>query len=446
MNAHARQRGALVVIAMVILAGVAAVGSSLAKMQVSGVSVSTEYTSGNKSFNMAETALQVGLKQFKDAECDPSQVTGAAAEKPDGSTDVTQSLGEGKSFKLTFCPMDATCYDNDLMPTDDEVTEAENDPKGDKIPHGLKGKHYLKHWYIRGEMGERYRHHHWRHTDKKEHWWKAQNHRKHCHGRLHPHHNNWDAKCMTGGENSTEEDSINYWMVTAVDTSSPHDKPRTLTQVVTCEPEKEDVGNLFKDANYDDWDRKFTMIDSSTNGVVTFGTISSGSGYNMGIQTLSGSTLDLPASNINGTLQPVWLHATFNLPVSSDSHFNMVVRVVEGAYRVRDIKCGDNSDGREKIELSRGGSSIICRHYINGAPTYTYTSMKCNGSEDEKCELATGQLHFPLGNIDTSKITSIQFTGKRFKLVNAYLGNQDGGTEATKKPILNVGKWVENIE
>ncbi|MBF0163266.1 MAG: hypothetical protein HQM01_01965 [Magnetococcales bacterium] len=445
MNAHAGQRGALVVIAMVMLAGVAAVGASLSKMQVSGTNVATEYTSGNKSFNVAESALQIGLKQFKDAECDPSQVTGAVPEKEDGSTEVSQSLGDGRSFKLTFCPMDGTCFDNDMMPTDEDVTQAENekdDPEGTHHPywHKYKGKYFLKYWFLRGNnedkhLGPIYRHHHWLHADKREHWRRVQWHRKQCHGPLHHHHNNWDPKCQTGGENSAEEDSINYWMVTAEDTSTS-DKPRTLTQVVTCKSGPENTGNLFNGENYNDWDQKY-MIDSQTNGVVTFGTSSS----SRVIEKLSYRTLTLP--NTNG--QPVWFHATFNLPVHQDSWFSLVVSVYEGHHRSRQIYCGDNSDGTSQIELNSTNKTIYCRHYVNNVKTSTVTSIQCNGTVDPDCKLSEGKLHFNLGTFDTSEVYGMVVNGKRFKLVDAYLGIADGGTEATAKPELKVGKWVENM-
>lgn len=444
MNAHAGERGALVVIAMVMLAGVAAVGASLSKMQVSGTEVAAKYTSGNKSFNIAESALQIGLKQFKDAECDPGQVSGAVPEGDDGSTVVTQTLGEGKSFKLIFCPMDGACFDNDMMPTDEDVTQAENekdDPEGTHHPywHKYKGRYFLKYWYLKSHMGHKYRHHHWLHADKREHWRKVQWHRKHCHGPLHRHHNNWDSRCMTGGEYSAEEDSANYWMVTAQDTSTG-EKSRTLTQVVTCESGPENTGNLFRDANYNDWDRKY-MIDSQANGVVTFGTNSSGWNPNTRIEKMSNRTLTLP--NTNG--QPVWFHATFNLPVYSDSRFSLVVGVDEGYYRTRQIYCGDNSEGTSQVELNSTNNTITCRHYVNNSWTSTSISMKCNGTVDSDCKLSEGKLHFKLGTFDTAEIYGMVVNGKRFKLVDAYLGVEEGGTAATAKPDMKVGKWVENM-
>ncbi|MBF0416842.1 MAG: hypothetical protein HQL86_01140 [Magnetococcales bacterium] len=447
MNAHVQQRGALVVIAMVMLAGVAAVGASLSKMQVSGTEVAAKYTSGNKSFNMAESALQIGLKQFKDAECDPSQVTGAAPENVDtGATEVLQSLGENKSFKLTFCPMDSSCFNNDLMPSDEDVTQAENekdDPEGTHHPywHKYHGKHFLKYWYLKAHMGERYRHHHWLHTDKREHWHRNQLHRKNCHGRHHPHHNNWDFRCQTGGDYSAEEDSVNYWMVTAVDTSTG-ETPRSLTQVVTCESGPENSGNLFKGTNYNDWDRT-TMIDSQTNGVVTFGTDSFGWNINTSIRLLDNHGLTLP--NTNG--QPVWFHATFPLPVYSDSKFSLEVRANDSNGRYRIIKCGENSEGSDQIELNNAGETIKCRNTLYGhhSSSYTNTSVKCDGSEDGDCKLSEGRLHFNLGTFDTIQIFDMKVNGRRFKLVDAYLGTQEGGTEATAKPEVKVGKWVENL-
>ncbi|MBF0273391.1 MAG: hypothetical protein HQL98_15185 [Magnetococcales bacterium] len=437
MNTQARQRGALVVLAMILLAGVTAMGGSLAKMQVSGVDVAAEFSSGNKAFNMAETAIQVGLKQFKDAECDPSAVVGAAAEGTDGSTVVTQSLGEMGSFKLTFCPMDAACYPASMIPDDADVTEAETETDEATTDYSY--------WYDRhGKYGRwlswiayrsHYRYHHWRHADKKEHWRSVRSHMKMCHGPFHRHHNNHDAKCETGGAVSVE-DSINYWMVSAVDTSTG--KQRTLKQVVSCESGPENVGNLFSGNNYAAWSPK-SMINQVT-GVVTFGSTNA----TKSISANDGSQLSLPEDDG----KDVWFHGTFKVPADPGDYLKLDVVVKKDGYRrymgTRTIQCGERKNygsGVNTIDLTKSNTIVRC----DRSGGYGAIEIRCDGSGDPECNISTGKLHFNLGRMDTAKIKEIQISGKSTELRDAYLGSIDGGIEATAKPDLHIGQWFEEL-
>ncbi|MBF0213986.1 MAG: hypothetical protein HQM00_10570 [Magnetococcales bacterium] len=438
MDKHARQRGAFVVLAMIVLAGVAAMGGSLAKMQVSGVDVAAEFSSGNKAFNMAETAIQVGLKQFKDAECDPSALVGAEAEGVDGSTVVTQSLGEMGGFKLTFCPMDATCYPASLIPDDADVSQAETEVDDETPNHSYWHHKHGRHWGWLAWISHKnhYRFHHWRHNDKREHWRSVRDHMKMCHGPRHRHHNNHDPKCETGGSVGVE-DSINYWMVAAVDSSTG--KQRTLKQVVSCESGPENVGNLFTGDNRAAWSPS-SMINQAT-GMVTFGTSNS----TQSIEASDGSELSLP----DDEGQDVWFHGTFKTPADAGDYLSFEFQVKKEGYRryggTRTIRCGEKKNhgsGVNNIDLTKSSTTIRCDR--SGGGYYDY-DIKCDGSVDAECNISAGKLHFNLGRFDTAKIKKIEVDGRSTELRDAYLGNKDGGVEATAKPDLKMGQWFEDL-
>ncbi|MBF0626879.1 MAG: hypothetical protein HQL91_01520 [Magnetococcales bacterium] len=443
MNTHARQRGALVVIAMILLAGVAAMGGSLAKMQISGVDVAAEYSSGNKSFNLAETAIQMGLKQFKDAECDPSAVTGAAEEDPvTGSTTVTQSLGEMGNVQLIFCPMDGSCYPDSLMPDDEDVnqgtTESADPPDAvHEYWHHKHGKHAG--WFKWLAYRQNYRHHHFRYSDRREHWRKVQHHRKECHGPRHRHHNNYDYRCMAGGSNTADEDSVNYWMLTAVDTSTG--KQRKVSQVFSCESGPENTGNLFTGSNYAPWNPK-AMITQAT-GKATFGAISSGSSANMAVQVADASTMVLPEDGG----QDVWFHGTFKIPAPTGSSLKLTMTVRDNYYWgfTRTILCGDKSNLPGGMSLTKLNNQTLRCEQTVFSDVKSRIDIKCDGSVDADCNISQGKLHFNLGKLDTARIRTIRFDGKNTELYDAFLGDKNGGTEATAKPTLNLGQWVDDL-
>ncbi|NGZ07591.1 MAG: hypothetical protein G8237_14695 [Magnetococcales bacterium] len=438
MNTQARQRGALIVMAMFLLAGVAAIGGSLAKMQVSGLDVAAEHSGNNTSFNLAETAIQVGLKQFKDAECDPSQVIGAAAEATDGSTTVTQSLGEIGNVKLIFCPMDGTCFPPAYIPDDEDVnqaeTEAQNPPETGYHPHWHRkyGKHAG--WYHWISYRKHYRYHHWRHTDKKEHWRHVQRHRKNCHGPFKRHHNNYDYRCMAGGEFSAE-DSVNYWMVTAKDANS--ENQRSVTQLFSCESGPENTGNLFTGNNYTSWNPKAMVTQG--NGKATFG---ASSGTNMKIEATDMTNLTLPEDGG----QDVWFHGTFKVPATSGSFVKFTLTARDPYYwgATRTYVCGDKGKPSDGIVLTKTSQTIRCDQIV-WSDVRSRIEIRCDGTVDPDCNISQGKLHFNLGKLDTARVKSIRFDGKNAELNDAFLGNKDGGTEATAKPNLTVGQWYDDL-
>ncbi|MBF0340939.1 MAG: hypothetical protein HQL95_08260 [Magnetococcales bacterium] len=435
MNAHARQRGALVVIAMVMLAGVAAMGGSLAKMQVSGMDAVAQHTAGNKSMSMAETAIQMGLKQFVDAECDPSRVTGATPEQVDGSTVITQNMGDKGSFKITFCPMDGTCYPDSLMPDDEDVNNGQaesGDVAGTYHAHWITK--YNKHgrWFEWLAGRPNYRYHHWRHTDKREHWRSVQFHRKSCHGPGHPHHDNHNAICESGGTTSVE-DSVNYWIISAQDANGVN--KRVIKQMVSCESGPENTGNLFTGDNYRVW-APAAMI-NRVSGAVTFGTTVSGATADTTITAADGSLLLLPEDGWND----VWFHGTFKLPAASGDNLSFTFTVKDRWGYGWNITCGEKNKISSGINLTKNDTTIQCNNNYFGTTTY----MKCDGTNDPECNISTGKLHFNMGKFDTSRVKSVKIKGTSTVLYDAFVGAMDGGVAMTAKPTLNIGKWLEDL-
>ncbi len=460
MNNFKQQQGSLVIISMFILAGVAAVGVSLVKMRVSGVDVASEYIGGNSAFSVAESGFQVGLKQFKDAECDPSSITGAAAEGADGSTKVAQSLGKMGGFELNFCPMDGTCFPDALIPSDTDVVQADDDDddvKGTKHPYWQQkyGKHGKLMEWITGK--KQFRYHHKKNDDKRGHWKQVRKHLKACHGPKNRNHHNNDPKCQMNGELGVE-DSVSYWMVTAVDNAS--NNKRTLKQIISCDPGEKVVGNLFSGSNYAAWDPK-SMIDQSS-GTVVFGA-SSGSDKNKGntdhcndgkgndgnkgncvnnSQTLQadGDELILP----DDADQDVWFRATFKQPVTSGANLALALNVKNDGYKKsgsgkQAIECGDSSNVTGGIDLTKSSTTIKCTR------ASTSWSIKCDGTEDPDCNISTGKLHINLGKFNTKKVKEIAMTGKSTELYNAFIGAKNEGNPANVKPKLEIGQWSEQL-
>ncbi|MBF0126094.1 MAG: hypothetical protein HQM02_02685 [Magnetococcales bacterium] len=416
------------------MAGVAAVGASFAKMQVSGMDVSAEYTGGNKSFNVAETAFQVGLKQFKDAECDPAAVIGAAPEGADGSTIVTQAMGEMGSFKLTFCPLGEACFPDSLMPTDTDVEQGrEDNDDGPETKNPYWHNKYGKHgkWLEWLSRNHHFQYHHNRHSDKWHHWKDARNHLKHCHGPHHRHHNNRDPKCDFDGETGVE-DPVSLWMVTAVDSSSGNQ--RTLIQTVSCDPGDMVGGNLFTGVNYAAWPNHKGLINKST------GTVDFDEGGGDETVRADGDELLLPEDGG----QDVWFRGTFKLPAVAGSSLEFEFKVKNDGYRkqgrgTRTIQCGDTMDIGDGITLTRNSTTIRCASHGTSA------SIKCDGTVDADCNISAGKLHFNLGKMDTDKVKEIEIKGQRTELYNAFVGARNDGVPAQAKAKLEIGTWGEKL-
>ncbi|MBF0294814.1 MAG: hypothetical protein HQL96_06465 [Magnetococcales bacterium] len=427
-----KQQGALVIIAMAMLAGVAAMGASLAKMQVSGLDAAAEFTSGNKSFNLAETAFRVGFKQFKDGECDPSAITGAAPEGADGSTVISQSLGDAGSFKLVFCPMDGTCYPQSLIPSDAAINQGDDDKDDEK---GKSHEHWRQEYGKDGKwlewiaLEKNYRKHHYDHSDKREHWRSVRNHLKHCHGPNHKNHNNNDPKCKIGDTYGVE-DPTSYWMVTAVDTTTSNNQ-RNLVQMVKCTPGEQYGGNLFTGGNYKYWE-PLSRIDRYS-GTVVFG-------WNEKVKT-ENDDMTLP----NDKDQDVWYRGTFKLPVQSDSKVRFWFEVKNDGYKkygkgTYTLQCGDVLDLADGIDLNQANTTVKC---LKSDGTTLLT--KCDGSVDADCKISAGRLHFNLGKLNTDKVRKIEITGNRTELYNAFLGGKNDGIPGQDPAVLVVGQWGEKL-
>ncbi|MBF0178932.1 MAG: hypothetical protein HQM03_02770 [Magnetococcales bacterium] len=435
MTNNKKQQGALVIIAMAMLAGVTAIGASLAKMQVSGLDAAAEFTSGNKSFNLAETAFRVGFKQFKDGECDPSAITGAAPEGADGSTVISQSLGDAGSFKLVFCPMDGTCYPQSLIPSDAAVAQGEDDRDDEKRKgHGHWRQEYGKDgkWLEWVVLDKGYRKHHFDHSDKKAHWRAVRNHLKHCHGPNHKNHNNNDPKCRIGDTHG-EEDPTSFWMVTAVDTTTSNNQ-RNLVQMAKCTPGEQYGGNLFTGGNYKYWE-PLSRINRDT-GTVVFGS-------NDKVKT-ENDDLTLPDDQD----QDVWFRGTFKLPVQSNSELRFQFEVKNDGYKKHGkgtytVQCGEpggHATDVDDLELEKTSNTIRC---VNSKGTTT--SIKCDGTVDADCKISAGRLHFNLGKMNTDKVRKIEIEGSRTELYNAFVGGEKDGIPGQDPAILVVGQWGEKL-
>lgn len=434
MNRFNRQQGSLVMISMFVLAGVAAVGVSLAKMRVAGVEVASEYIGGSQAFNVAESGFQVGLKQFKDNQCNPGDITGAEQEGADGSIVLSQSLGEMGGFKLIFCPMDGSCYPESMLPSDTDVTQVEQEKKDHddwkKHGKGSDGKNH-DYWKKYGKDGEwkkwissndHYRKHHKKHTDKREHWRDARKHLKECHGKHKGHHE--ESKCKTG--ESSVDDSISYWMITAVDNASGNQ--RTLQQFVSCDPGEKVGGNLFTSFNDNKsaWDPA-SMI--GVDGMVTF------TGKH-DIEAEDGK-VELPAVTGND----FWFFATFakNPPTNNSANLQIKFTMKNDVT----IKCGDSSNVNDGMKLTLSNATIKCTQSGDDIPTTSIT-LKCDGSQDSGCKIADGKLHFNVGKFDPTQLEEVEMTGQNIYLSNANMGTKEDNP-TTPKPKLILGQWGENL-
>ncbi|MEO5372031.1 MAG: hypothetical protein H7833_18335 [Magnetococcus sp. DMHC-1] len=95
-----RQQGSLVIVAIVLMTVLGVIGVVMSKMYVSGNKASAENVSGDKALNLAEAGTQSILKQLKDKNCDPTQLSGAVQSGSD--VVVTQTIAGQGQFSATF--------------------------------------------------------------------------------------------------------------------------------------------------------------------------------------------------------------------------------------------------------------------------------------------------------------------------------------------------------
>ncbi|MBF0152489.1 MAG: hypothetical protein HQL64_01975 [Magnetococcales bacterium] len=106
MKRFDRQRGSMVVTAIVLTAALGAAGVILAKMYTSGKKADSEHAASDKALNLAEAGTQAILAQLKANNCDPTKLSGMT--KVGNDVVVTQSVASAGQFVTIFRPTPGT--------------------------------------------------------------------------------------------------------------------------------------------------------------------------------------------------------------------------------------------------------------------------------------------------------------------------------------------------